>query len=228
MKICEYCNNKHDGTYASGRFCSVKCARGFSSKEKRLLINEKVSKTLTGRGHKNVKLICKYCGKEFEIGWTKRNQKCCSTSCSSKYKWKDKKYRNKMSKILSNVAIKRHLNNDKNFGWQTRKNIKPSYPESIAIRCLNELKVNYEREHPFGKYFIDFAIIKDKIAIEIDGQQHNLKERIESDNKKDKLLKSEGWKIFRIKYPKENIRNKIKEIIKNEYGEQANQVKAWD
>jgi hypothetical protein len=33
--ICEYCDQEHDGSYASGRFCSVKCARGFSSKEKK-------------------------------------------------------------------------------------------------------------------------------------------------------------------------------------------------
>lgn len=43
---CEYCKKEHDGKYGSGRFCSCKCARGFSSKEKRAEINEKVSKTL--------------------------------------------------------------------------------------------------------------------------------------------------------------------------------------
>ena len=42
--ICENCKNEHDGQYGSGRFCSSKCARGFSTKEKRSLINEKVSK----------------------------------------------------------------------------------------------------------------------------------------------------------------------------------------
>lgn len=46
---CENCSEKHDGLYGSGRFCSVKCARGYSTKEKRLEINKKVSKTLTGR-----------------------------------------------------------------------------------------------------------------------------------------------------------------------------------
>ena len=29
---CENCGIEHDGKYGSGRFCSVKCARGFSSK----------------------------------------------------------------------------------------------------------------------------------------------------------------------------------------------------
>lgn len=35
MKNCENCKSEHDGTYGSGRFCSTKCARGFSTKAKR-------------------------------------------------------------------------------------------------------------------------------------------------------------------------------------------------
>jgi len=46
---CENCKGSNEGTYGSGRFCSPKCARGFSSKEKRSEINEKVSKSLLGR-----------------------------------------------------------------------------------------------------------------------------------------------------------------------------------
>jgi hypothetical protein len=49
---CEYCESNHDGTYGTGRFCSSKCAKGFSSKEKRSSINEKVSSTLKGRPSK--------------------------------------------------------------------------------------------------------------------------------------------------------------------------------
>lgn len=41
--VCEYCNNHHNGLYGSGRFCNSKCARGFSTKNKRIEINKKVS-----------------------------------------------------------------------------------------------------------------------------------------------------------------------------------------
>lgn len=44
---CENCKKEHDGTYGSGRFCSATCARGFSTKEKRVEINEAVSKKLS-------------------------------------------------------------------------------------------------------------------------------------------------------------------------------------
>ena len=49
MKICENCGCEHDGTYGSGRFCSRKCARCFSTKGKRSEINDKISKTLKNK-----------------------------------------------------------------------------------------------------------------------------------------------------------------------------------
>lgn len=47
--FCENCNTTHEGIYGSGRFCSAKCARGFSTKSKRLEISKKVSSKLHGR-----------------------------------------------------------------------------------------------------------------------------------------------------------------------------------
>jgi hypothetical protein len=93
MKYCENCGCKHDGSYGSGRFCSVKCSRGFSTKAKRKEINEKVSKSLRGNipwnrsndyVDKFINKICPQCNKKFEIHYSKRNQKCCSISCASK------------------------------------------------------------------------------------------------------------------------------------------------
>lgn len=53
---CENCNSEHDGSYGSGRFCSTKCSRGFSTKGKRKEINEKVSKRMKEiKGHLNAK-----------------------------------------------------------------------------------------------------------------------------------------------------------------------------
>ena len=81
MKTCENCNAEHDGSYGSGRFCSSKCARGFSTKAKRKEINEKVAKKLADRGHGDVLLTCKNCNKEFKRPWNKRDQKTCSNTC---------------------------------------------------------------------------------------------------------------------------------------------------
>lgn len=46
IKICKYCNNSPAikfSRYSTGEFCSRECARGFSTREKRSLINTKVS-----------------------------------------------------------------------------------------------------------------------------------------------------------------------------------------
>jgi len=50
---CENCSNEHDGKYGSGRFCSSKCARGFSTKARRVELNNRVSKSLSGRKNPN-------------------------------------------------------------------------------------------------------------------------------------------------------------------------------
>lgn len=46
---CEMCEINHYGNYGTGRFCSSKCARGFSTKAKRQEINKGVSIKLRGR-----------------------------------------------------------------------------------------------------------------------------------------------------------------------------------
>ncbi len=207
--ICENCGIEHDGNYGSGRFCSTKCSRSFATKGKRKEINEKVSKSL--KKDNKVTKNCEYCDSEFTTPYYKRHKKYCSNSCSSKSRWLVKDYKEKMSKIASEKAIERHKRNDSNFGWQTRNQIEPSYPESIAIRWFEENNISFEREVKFGKYFIDFAI--GNIAIEIDGQQHELEERKESDKRKDNLLIENGWKVYRIKFSKDNIRERLTEIL---------------
>ena len=211
MKICENCGNEHKGNYGSGRFCSNKCARGFSTKNKRSLINDKVSKKLSKED--NISKICPNCQ---DIFTTKNKiKKFCSKSCSISFtnreKWKNKKYRTNMV----NFAIERHKNNDENFGWQSRNKLTLSYPEILARDKLKELKIYFIRELRINKYFIDFALPDLKIAIEIDGQQHKLKERKKSDIKKDAFLNSRGWKVIRIKFPEENIKESINKIFED-------------
>lgn len=40
MKICENCGKEHDGSYASGRFCSKECAKAFSTKNSHSQLKE--------------------------------------------------------------------------------------------------------------------------------------------------------------------------------------------
>ncbi len=63
--VCEKCLKIHDGSYGSGRFCSSKCARSFSTKNKRAEINKKVSEALKGT---------KSTGKPFKKGYDPRRK----------------------------------------------------------------------------------------------------------------------------------------------------------
>lgn len=54
---------------------------------------------------------------------------------------------------------------------------------------------NFRRQHPFGRYIVDFVNLERKIIIEVDGGQH-------LENKKDKLrdkwLKEQGYEVLRF------------------------------
>lgn len=78
---CEKCNKEHDGTYASGRFCSSVCSRSFSSLVNREETNRKVSNALKGRGKGEVEKKCEKCGKSF-VSLVRHNRKYCGNSCS--------------------------------------------------------------------------------------------------------------------------------------------------
>jgi hypothetical protein len=54
---CLYCNTEHNGTYGSGKFCSKKCACGFSTKDKRKEINEKVRLKSLEKGNAQVERL---------------------------------------------------------------------------------------------------------------------------------------------------------------------------
>ena len=210
--LCNNCNKEIINVFGSGKFCTMKCSRSFSTKKKRKDINKSVSEKLKNSGNGNIIKICKYCEGNFIISWSKREQICCSRKCSEKLKWKNPLDCKNMSEKASINAKIQHSKNT-GFGWKSRKGVKPSYPETIAINELDKLEIIYEREFHIGKYFIDFLIESRKIAIEIDGQQHKLDERKKIDREKDKLLNSLGYKVFRISYPEENIKESIRKII---------------
>ena len=88
-----------------------------------------------------------------------------------------------------------------------------SYPELYFEEVLKELGIfsKCEIEYPIknGKYqyFLDFYFPEKKINLEIDGNQHRLNDRIISDRRRDEFLKSNGIRVFRIKWtsPKDKI-----------------------
>lgn len=85
----------------------------------------------------------------------------------------------------------------------SRWNNEPSYPEKFFKKVIdNEFEdKNVTREYPVDIFSIDFAWVDKKIAIEIDGEQHQrFTDIIERDNRKNKKLEEEGWQLLRIQW----------------------------
>jgi very-short-patch-repair endonuclease len=81
-----------------------------------------------------------------------------------------------------------------------RKRNQPSYAEQYVMNILEAYGVEYEYEKPMGRYSVDFAFNDKKIALEIDGKQHEDPSRVESDKRKDEFLLQNGWRVYRIKW----------------------------
>lgn len=85
---------------------------------------------------------------------------------------------------------------------EKRKNLEMTSPlESWVEAWLKQFGIYpefYQREYPIGKYLIDFAFVQNKIALEVDGKQHNFPDQVIRDVNKDVFLQRQGWQVLRI------------------------------
>lgn len=90
-------------------------------------------------------------------------------------------------------------NNPEKTAWRLSN---MSFPERIFKEKCEELNLHKThliiRERSVYPYFIDFAFENEKVAVEIDGSQHQLEERKKKDEKKDQTLISNGWRVLRF------------------------------
>jgi hypothetical protein len=147
--ICENCKTNHSGDYGSGRFCSLKCSKSFSTKSKRKEINDKVSETLKEklkqRKKNNIFLECKNCKKEFEVIWNKRNQECCSRTCSVSIRKNDPKWREKIS---SSMKGKNTGDSNGMYG------VSPENTKRIKVKSEKEPRIEFYVKSSFEARFI--------------------------------------------------------------------------
>jgi hypothetical protein len=161
---CENCGNKHDGTYGSGRFCSSKCARGFSTKTKRKEINQKVSKKLK-KNFLEIK-TCP-CGKTFE---TSNKKTYCSSSCGSHYSQLGKNKKKGIERKQGSGGLRPGGGKSKQIPYTNWLGFKMflNTEEIEVAKILDEKKLNWDRNRkgfPYlmrngkqRKYYPDFVV----------------------------------------------------------------------
>jgi very-short-patch-repair endonuclease len=66
------------------------------------------------------------------------------------------------------------------------------------IRAKRLEGFKFRRQHPIGKYIVDFACLESKIVIELDGGQHAEPDRKEYDRQRDDWLEKEGYRVLRF------------------------------
>jgi very-short-patch-repair endonuclease len=76
-----------------------------------------------------------------------------------------------------------------------------SVAEEVAWRTLRTLRdegIHLVRQHKIGRFTVDFASRKQRVAIEIDGGVHDLPGRREYDSARQAQLEGIGWRFIRI------------------------------
>lgn len=231
-KFCKECSEKIIFDKRINDFCSSKCSATYNNKLRLPYsdeMKEKISISLKNyfgnipeiksekSNRKTIQMTCVICGNKYETldkNYNGKNgtRKTCSDVCNSLLRSKNSK-----------EIMKERVKNGTHKGWKSR-NVE-SFPETFFKKVLDNNGIKYEFNYPIPKrsldldcdcsYFLDFYIIDKNIDLEIDGRQHKLEERIESDTIRNDALIKKGFIVYRIEWKNINTK-KGKEYIKNE------------
>lgn len=209
------------------KFCSQSCSATYNNtgKKKSEYTKNKTSNTICNKygipTREERYIICKFCG--LKIYKPKLDAIFCSQSCLQKYRWQN----NRESICLS---LRKKSNKDKRT-WHVRTKQHQTYPEkyfeSVIINNLEwepyipERKIIKSKYGEYtGTYFIDFYFPRLRLALEIDGNQHEKEIDKHHDVERDSFLNSIGISVFRIKWRnpstkegREYLDSKIKQLL---------------
>lgn len=160
---------------------------------------------------------CPFCNKKWitaKSGFSLHKRYCNKNPNRKDYishTWSDES-RKKLSETR-----KKYIAEHGGVWWSSRSNCKRSYAEEWVLKILkNEVKdQDFIEEYHLNRWFMDFAWPKKQIYIEVDGDQHNWKDRKKKDEEKDNYYLSLGWKVLRLpwRYCYYNTQEAIKNII---------------
>ncbi len=104
--------------------------------------------------------------------------------------------------------LREHLTNSEHLLWDKLKDSKV-------------LGYKIRRQHPIGKYIVDFYIHKLKLVIEVDGKYHDNPEQVKRDNERTSFLEFNGLKV--IRFTNEAVEKDVLNVI-NQIKTQINEI----
>ncbi|MBI4642596.1 MAG: endonuclease domain-containing protein [Deltaproteobacteria bacterium] len=58
--------------------------------------------------------------------------------------------------------------------------------------------LRFRRQHPIGRYIVDFVCLEKRLVLEIDGGQHGMEKEKIKDDERDHWLRTEGYQVLRF------------------------------
>ena len=98
----------------------------------------------------------------------------------------------------------------------------PTVPERAMWRLLKPLRdkgFHFRRQVPIGSYYVDFAIHRQKLVIEVDGDIHGIEDGPMYDAERTRFLQNEGYRVLRfsnldVLHNPEGVFETIEKILK--------------
>ena len=98
------------------------------------------------------------------------------------------------------VKLAEHKNPPQIYARAKELRQESTLSEQILWEALRKQRkqggAKFRRQHPIAPYFVDFACLKARLVIEIDGDSHDI--RVEEDKRRDEYLKEQGFTVMRF------------------------------
>ncbi len=69
----------------------------------------------------------------------------------------------------------------------------------------------FRKQHPIGAYALDFCCVRARLAIEVDGESHNLEDRPERDQVRDAWVLAQGF--YTIRFPAVEVLKNMEGVV---------------
>lgn len=99
------------------------------------------------------------------------------------------------------------------FRYAKQMRHEPTEAEAILWKALSNRKLGYKfrRQHPLGRYIVDFYCHQKRLAIEVDGGYHQDEAQRQYDEKRTEHITSSG--IKELRFSNEEVINGLQQVL---------------